>query len=139
MRDQAKPLRTMLYVPANKEDWIRKAPKYGADALILDLEDSVPEPEKITARGIVSRLVPELYGNGVTVFVRVNSVETGLTRDDISSIVQKGLYAITLPMVRGPHDVIEVDRMLTEEESMKGIPEGSVVPQAILMHRAMLF
>ena len=59
----------MLYVPANKEDWIRKAPKYGADALILDLEDSVPEPEKITARGIVSRLVPELYGNGVTVFV----------------------------------------------------------------------
>ena len=127
MRDQAKPLRTMLYVPANKEDWVRKAPKYGADALILDLEDSVPEPEKITARGIVSRLVPELYGNGVTVFVRVNSVDTGLTREDISSAVQKGLYAITLPMVRGSHDVIEVDRMLTEEESIKGIPEGTVL------------
>ena len=56
MRDQAKPLRTMLYVPANKEDWVRKAPKYGADALILDIEDSVPLDEKQNAREIVSRI-----------------------------------------------------------------------------------
>ena len=48
MRDAAKPLRTMMYVPANKEDWVRKAPKYGADALILDLEDSVPPEEKLS-------------------------------------------------------------------------------------------
>ena len=39
---KAKPVRTELFVPGNKEDWMRKAPKYGADALILDLEDSVP-------------------------------------------------------------------------------------------------
>ena len=46
MRDLARPLRTLLYVPGNKEDWILKAPKYGSDALILDLEDSVPPSEK---------------------------------------------------------------------------------------------
>ena len=45
MRDLAKPLRTLLYVPGNKEEWILKAPKYGSDALILDLEDSVPPSE----------------------------------------------------------------------------------------------
>ena len=127
MRDLAKPLRTMLYVPANKEDWVWKAPKYGADALILDLEDSVPDPEKKTAREIASRLVSELYENGVTVFVRVNAVDTGLTREDIKSALQKGLYGITLPMVRGPQDVIELDKMLTEEENLKGLPNGTVL------------
>ena len=38
MRFKAKPLRSVLYVPGNKEDWMRKAPRYGADALILDLD-----------------------------------------------------------------------------------------------------
>ena len=53
MRIKAKPLRSALYVPGNKIEWIRKAPKYGADALILDLEDSVPIGEKIAARANV--------------------------------------------------------------------------------------
>ena len=48
-----RPLRTSMYVPGNKEDWMRKAPKYGSDALILDLEDSVPVPNKAEARGLV--------------------------------------------------------------------------------------
>ena len=78
MRDKAKPLRTMMYVPGNKEDWVRKAPKYGADALIIDLEDSVPPDEKPIAREIVSRLVPELASEGVTLFVRVNDMELSL-------------------------------------------------------------
>ncbi len=127
MRDFAKPLRTMLYVPANKEDWVRKAPKYGADALILDLEDSVPVPEKETARRIVSRLVPELFAESVTVFVRVNSLDTGLTGEDIKFAMSKSLYAITLPMVRGPQDIVEVDKMLTDAEKLNGVPEGSVL------------
>ena len=50
MGNLPKPLRTVMYVPANKEDWIRKAPKYGSDALILDIEDSVPLNEKSKAR-----------------------------------------------------------------------------------------
>ena len=50
MRFKAKPLRSELFVPGNKEDWMRKAPQYGADALILDLEDSVPPEGKAAAR-----------------------------------------------------------------------------------------
>ena len=46
MRIKAKPLRSVLFVPGNKEDWMRKATQYGPDALILDLEDSVPESSK---------------------------------------------------------------------------------------------
>ena len=42
MRFKAKPIRTELFVPGNKEDWMRRAPRFNADAYILDLEDSVP-------------------------------------------------------------------------------------------------
>jgi citrate lyase subunit beta/citryl-CoA lyase len=127
MRDDAKPLRTMMYVPANKEDWVRKAPKYGADALILDLEDSVPPEEKNSAREIISRLIPELASSGVTVMVRVNDLETGLTEDDLSFAIQYGTYAITLPMVKGPRDILALDELITKEESVKGIQYGTVL------------
>ena len=43
MRFKAKPLRSVMFVPGNREDWMRKAHQYGPDALILDLEGSVPE------------------------------------------------------------------------------------------------
>ena len=48
-----------MYVPANKEDWIRKAPKYGSDALILDIEDSVPLDEKVKLEN-ASNLIEEI-------------------------------------------------------------------------------
>ena len=54
MRFKAKPLRSVMFVPGNREDWMRKAHQYGPDALILDLEDSVPEAEKERARSLVA-------------------------------------------------------------------------------------
>tara|TARA_B100001123_G_scaffold145293_2_gene168711 strand:- start:464 stop:1375 length:912 start_codon:yes stop_codon:yes gene_type:complete len=115
----AKPLRTMLYVPANREEWIRKAPKYQADAIILDLEDSVPMDQKEMARDIVSRVIPELAASGVTVIVRVNDLSTGMTEDDLSCSVSEGLYSISLPMTTGPQDVMELDRLISVEEDRK--------------------
>ena len=115
----AKPLRTMLYVPANREEWIRKAPKYQADAIILDLEDSVPMNQKAMARDIVSRVIPELAASGVTVIVRVNDLSTGMTEDDLSCAVSEGIYSISLPMTTGPQDVMELDRLISVEEDRK--------------------
>tara|TARA_Y100001960_G_scaffold110270_1_gene118166 strand:- start:2079 stop:2951 length:873 start_codon:yes stop_codon:yes gene_type:complete len=109
----------MLYVPANREEWIRKAPKYQADAIILDLEDSVPMDQKEMARDIVSRVIPELTASGVTVIVRVNDLSTGMTEDDLSCSVSEGLYSISLPMTTGPQDVMELDRLISVEEDRK--------------------
>ena len=111
MKYEAKPLRSVLFVPGNKEDWIRKAPKYGADALILDLEDSVPPQEKDAAREIVGRMIEEI-GSIQTLFVRVNPLETGMTGFDLEAITSKDLYGITLPKVQCPADVVEVDVLL---------------------------
>ena len=57
---KVRPLRTSMYVPGNKEDWMRKAPQYGSDALIFDLEDSVPVPDKEEARVLVRKMLEEL-------------------------------------------------------------------------------
>ena len=126
MRFRAKPLRSVMFVPGNREDMMRKAPQYGADALILDLEDSVPEAEKTEARGLVKKMVEELGASGQTLFVRVNRLETGLTGFDIEAVTGPHLYGILLPKVERPEDVVEVDILLKFFESKAGMETGSV-------------
>ena len=124
MKFKAKPLRSVLYVPGNKEDWMRKAPKYGADALILDLEDSVPPAEKADARLLVRKMLDELGNAGQTLVVRVNTLETGMTGDDLEAVVCNNLYSIILPKVQTPADIAEVDTLLKFFERRAGVEIG---------------
>jgi len=126
MRFKAKPLRSVLFVPGNKEDWMRKAPQYGSDALILDLEDSVPEEGKAEARILVRQMVEELGNAGRTLFVRVNRLETGLTGLDLEAVTCPQLYGILLPKVQDPSDVVEVDNLLKFFEDKAGMKSGQV-------------
>ena len=57
--------RSIMFVPGNRADWIEKAPKYGPDALMIDLEDAVPIAEKYAARKIVRAGIEQLRGRGV--------------------------------------------------------------------------
>ena len=127
MTFKAKPLRSELFVPGNKEDWMRKAPRYGADALILDLEDSVPPVEKAGARVLVRKMLEELGPAGHTLIVRVNRLETGLTGDDLEAVTCPHLYAIMLPKVQGPEDVVEADILLKLFERRAGMEVGQVL------------
>ena len=126
MRFKAKPLRSVLFVPGNKEDWMRKAPQYGPDALILDLEDSVPEEGKAAARILVRKMVEELGNAGRTLFVRVNRLETGLTGLDLEAVTCPQLYGILLPKVQDPADVVEVDNLLKFFEGKASMIPGQV-------------
>jgi citrate lyase subunit beta/citryl-CoA lyase len=126
MRFQSRPLRSVMFVPGNREDLMLKAPKYGSDALILDLEDSVPEHEKNTARSLVNRMLDTLGSQGVTIFVRVNRLETGLTGFDLEAITSENLYGVLLPKVENPEDVVEVDTLLRFFERKQGISVGSI-------------
>jgi citrate lyase subunit beta/citryl-CoA lyase len=123
----AKPLRTELFVPGNKEDWMRKAPQYGADALILDLEDSVPPEGKSEARLLVKKMLNELGPAGQTLIVRVNRLETGLTGDDLEAVTCPYLYAVMLPKVEAPDEVAEVDVLLKFFERRAGMEAGMVL------------
>ena len=123
---KARPLRTSMYVPGNKEDWMRKAPQYGADALILDLEDSVPVPNKAEARALVRKMLEELGGEKPTLTVRVNRLETGLTGSDLEAITCPQLYGVLLPKVESPADVVEVDNLLSYFERKASMEVGSI-------------
>ena len=126
MRFKGKPLRSVMFVPGNKEDWMRKAPQYGADALILDLEDSVPDAGKAEARALVRKMAEELGSAGQTLFVRVNRLETGLTGLDLEAVTCPQIYGILLPKVQEPKDVVEVDILLKFFEQKAGMEIGSI-------------
>jgi citrate lyase subunit beta/citryl-CoA lyase len=129
---RAKPIRSALFVPGNREDRIQKAPRFGADALILDLEDAVALPEKPRARPIVRKMVEDLGRAGQTMMVRVNDFETGLTWADLDSIVCAELYCVMIPKVIGPEDVTRADTILEFLERKHGIEVGTVLIYPVL-------
>jgi citrate lyase subunit beta / citryl-CoA lyase len=122
-----RPSRSALFVPGHRATWIEKAAGYGADTLILDLEDSVPDQEKSAARAITKAGIKTLKANGQSaVHVRVNGFATGLTLDDLEGVLCHELDAIVLPKVETPADMHELDALLTHLERRLGIPVGTI-------------
>jgi citrate lyase subunit beta/citryl-CoA lyase len=121
-----KPLRSLLFVPGNKAAWMEKAPQYGADALILDLEDSVPYADKDAARILVRQAIDDLSARGHTLFVRINPLESDMTGDDLSAIVCAGLTGLLPPKVETVDDVQQLDTLLAHFEHREGMMPGSI-------------
>lgn len=122
----AEQLRSMLFVPANQPSLIGKAPKYGADALILDLEDSVPLAEKDLARVSARSAVATLSAQGHRVFVRTNSCTSSLASLDLEAVVQAGLDGVVIPKMETASDVLKVAAWLEHFEIKVGLDVGSV-------------
>jgi citrate lyase subunit beta/citryl-CoA lyase len=118
-------LRSLLSVPGNVPKMLQKSPSYGADALILDLEDSVPVDRKPEARLMVRDFI-EGGRQGAVTFVRVNAIETGMLDDDLEAIVLPGLAGIQHPKTDSPEVVRQIDAKLTALEEKRGLPLGSV-------------
>jgi citrate lyase subunit beta/citryl-CoA lyase len=119
-------LRSLLFVPGDSERKFAKARTAGADALILDLEDSVAPLQKVAAREIVSRLVEDEAPRDWAFFVRINALETGLALDDLCAVVKPGLDALLIPKTNGAADVERVAHYLDALEAKSGMPQGSV-------------
>ncbi|MBN1382442.1 MAG: CoA ester lyase [Deltaproteobacteria bacterium] len=121
-----KPVRSLLFVPGNKPAWMEKAIKYGADILILDLEDSVPDSDKVAARPLVKEALKFLTAKGQTCNVRVNGFATGLTLDDLDGILCPEINGIALPKVERVDDMKALDTLLTHLEKKHGIETGTI-------------
>lgn len=121
-----KPHRSTLYVPGNRAAWMEKAGTYGADCLILDLEDSVPDQEKVAARPLVKAAITALNARGQAVDVRVNPFATGLTLDDLEAILCPELDGVRLSKVETADDMKELDALLTHLEKRMGIAPGTI-------------
>ncbi len=118
--------RSILFVPGIRGDWIDKAPKYGSDALILDLEDAVPNEDKEKARDVVRSGIERLSERGVPAVVRVNGLDTGLTAEDVEAVVTEGLVAIAIPKLEHREEVLKVDAWIELFEKKAGLAPGTV-------------
>ena len=123
--------RSTMFVPGNRGAWIEKAPKYGSDALMIDLEDAVPIAEKSEARAIVRAGIEGLRDRDIGVFVRLNGIDTGLTSDDIEAVTTAGLDAVAVPKLESVEEVLKVDAWLEHFERKAGLPVGTVELMAL--------
>ncbi len=117
--------RSLLIMPANRADMLAKAPSYGADALVFDLEDSVPLAEKAKARELAREFIAK-HRAGNSIYVRVNALQTGMLGDDLHAIVADGLVGIRMSKTESPEAIRSVAAMLDELERERGLPPNSI-------------
>ena len=131
--------RSLLFVPGGREEMLAKAGGLAADVLCLDLEESVLPEEKARARELVQAAVLRLAEAGRTVHVRVNSIQSGLTRDDLAAAVSAGLAGVVLAKTQSAQDVRDVDVLLREQELAHEVKAGTIdLVVAIESARALL-
>lgn len=107
--------RTMLFMPGNNPGMLQNGGVFGADALILDLEDAVAPQEKDAARLLVAQALQTVdYATSEKV-VRINPLDT-FAAEDIKAIVPCRPDALLVPKVEKPEDIIEVVRMAAAAE-----------------------
>ncbi len=109
----ARPRRSVLYMPASNAKALAKAPTLPADALILDLEDSVSPDAKLAARTQAAEAVKGNFG-GKEVVIRVNGPHTPWGADDLVAASVAGPDAILLPKVDGPGAIMHAARIMRE-------------------------
>lgn len=115
--------RSLMFCPANAERFVAKAHERGADAVILDLEDSIALSEKAHARARLGASAAHIRTGGADVIVRVNR-ELTLAVPDMESAVSPGVSAIMLPKVKGPEHIQLLAEVITARELELGMAVG---------------
>jgi citrate lyase subunit beta/citryl-CoA lyase len=121
-------IRSLLYVPASSERFIARAHERGADAIILDLEDSVAPSEKEKARTGLRESVPAVSRNGAKVFVRINANEDMILAD-AEAACRAGAFGLFVPKASHPGELKRLDKHLAKvEKAMKKRQKTMFVP-----------
>ncbi len=115
--------RSLLYVPVNVERFVEKAHLRGADCIQLDLEDSVPESEKNSARGLVVSAARQVSRGGADVIVRINRPLRAAIRD-IEAVISPEIVGIAVTKVESASHLRLLDEVAAELEHGCGLPLG---------------
>jgi citrate lyase subunit beta/citryl-CoA lyase len=121
-------MRSLLFVPADSPAKLAKGLGCGADALILDLEDSIAPARKEAARAGAAAFLEQTASLQVRprLIVRVNGLATGLTDADLHAVVPARPDAIMLPKAEGGASVVHADAKLCAREALSGLAEGTI-------------
>src|SRR5271168_68631 len=121
-------MRSLLFAPADSAQKLDKAMTSGADALIIDLEDSIALDGKTRARESAAAFLKDALAGARRpyIMVRVNGLQTGLTDADLDAIAGANPDAIMLPKAEGGASVIHADAKLAVREAKSGLPDGAI-------------
>ena len=121
-------MRSLLFVPADSAKKLDKAMTSGADALIIDLEDSVAIDGKARARESAAAFLKSAAQAAARPYliVRVNGLQTGMTDADLDAIAPAKPDAIMLPKAEGGASVLHADAKLAVREAINNLPDGQI-------------
>ena len=132
-------MRSFLFVPGDSVRKFENAKKTAADALILDLEDSIAPDEKVGARRTVREML-DARNPSQKIYIRVNALDTGMTLGDLAAVMPGRPDGIVLPKCAGAADVNQLSLYLDAFEAASGIEQGAtrIVTVATETARAVL-
>ena len=113
--------RSSLILPVNQPRFVEKAYTRGADAIVLDLEDSVPPQEKASARKLVQGSLGIAGRGGAEVLVRVNN-DPALLADDIDGCIYPGLDGLSIPKAESAAQIHDIVARIERLERTRGLP-----------------
>jgi citrate lyase subunit beta/citryl-CoA lyase len=117
--------RSSLILPINVPRFVERAHARGADAVVLDLEDSVPPAEKASARTLVKDAIPLVARGGAEVLVRINN-DPAMAAEDVDASVHPGLDGLSVPKAESPQQIAMLVSQLDRLERLRGLPPGHV-------------
>jgi citrate lyase subunit beta / citryl-CoA lyase len=119
-------MRSLLFVPADDEKKLAKGLGSGADALLIDLEDSVAFSRKAEARKIAAEFITQARqtASRPRLFVRINAHDTGLVSVDLDAVMPAAPDGIMLPKSQSGDDVSLLSAKLAVREAESGLPDG---------------
>lgn len=122
-------LRSLLFIPGDSDKKLAKVAGCGADAVILDLEDSVAPAGKAAARGKVADFLlgfDRAAAGAPQLWVRINPLGSGFAESDLAAVVPGRPEGIMLPKPDGPEDCARLSSLLDHMELAHGVPPGSI-------------
>jgi citrate lyase subunit beta/citryl-CoA lyase len=119
------PIRSLLFVPAHRRDWVAKAIRVSPGAVILDVEDSVPLEHKAAALVGLRSAVADLREAGVAACIRINPL-SDRTESEIEAGMTEGLTAVLLPKASSAAELRRLHDLLSYHEGRAGLAHGSV-------------
>lgn len=121
-------MRSLLFIPGDSERKLDKGLSSDADAIIVDLEDSISAERKAAARDITLAYLKQVQPrtDRPQLIVRVNGLQTGLTDADLDVVVAGKPDAVMLPKAEGGAAIIHADAKIAAREAMHGLPAGSI-------------
>jgi citrate lyase subunit beta/citryl-CoA lyase len=131
-------MRSLLFVPADGGKKLDKAMASGADAVIVDLEDSIAPERKAAARELAAAFLKEAAAQAARprLLVRINGLQTGLADADLDAVVPARPDVIVLPKAEGGAAIIHAAAKLAAREAVAGLPDGAIGIVAIATETA---